>query len=117
MATKFKMISDEDVKTIRAARKALTRIAKKLRRLNMEAEVALHDEKKDRQSLVLGLRAAGATLLTKTALTSIRVLSSLNRGALHRLLTLSLSLPRIPTALSSMSMRSSMLACSLVTTV
>ena len=30
MATKFKMISDEDVKVIRAARKALTRIAKKL---------------------------------------------------------------------------------------
>ena len=55
MATKFKMISDEDVKTIRAARKALTRIAKKLRKLNTEAEDALHDEKKDRQSLVLGL--------------------------------------------------------------
>ena len=55
MATKFKMISDEDVKTIRAARKALTRIAKKLRKLNMEAEDALYDEKKDRQSLVLEL--------------------------------------------------------------
>ena len=55
MATKFKMISDEDVKMIRAARKALTRIAKKLRKLNTEAEAALHDEKKDRQSLVLEL--------------------------------------------------------------
>ena len=55
MATKFKMISDEDVKTIRAARKALTRIAKKLRKLNTEAEAALYDEKKDRQSLVLEL--------------------------------------------------------------
>lgn len=38
MAIKFKMISEEDVKTIRDARKALTRIAKKLRRLN-----AVHD--------------------------------------------------------------------------
>ena len=55
MATKFKMISEEDVAAIRAARKALTRIAKKLRKLNTEAEDALHDEKKDRQSLVLGL--------------------------------------------------------------
>lgn len=45
MATKFKMISDEDVKAVRAARKALTRIAKKLRRLN-----AAEDEARDNQS-------------------------------------------------------------------
>ena len=40
MATKFKMISDEDVKVIRAARKALTRIAKKLRKLNAAEDAA-----------------------------------------------------------------------------
>ena len=83
MATKFKMISDEDVKTIRAARKALTRIAKKLRKLNAEAEVALHDEKKDRQSLVLELwrmldevEELNITELNDGAKVSIRLLPS-----------------------------------------
>lgn len=47
MATKFKMISDEDVKTIRAARKALTRIAKKLRRLNAAEDKARDDPSND----------------------------------------------------------------------
>ena len=47
MATKFKMISDEDVKALRAARKALTKITKKLRRLNAIADEALDDPSKD----------------------------------------------------------------------
>ena len=47
MATKFKMISDEDVKTIRAARKALTRIAKKLRKLNAAEDKARDDPSND----------------------------------------------------------------------
>ena len=41
--TKFKMISDKDVKAIREAKKALTRIAKKLRKLNAAADKALID--------------------------------------------------------------------------
>ncbi len=53
MATKFKMISDEDVKVIRAARKALTRIAKKLRRLNAAEDKALGNPSKDYQSAAL----------------------------------------------------------------
>lgn len=53
MATKFKMISDEDVKVIRAAKKALTRIAKKLRKLNAEADKALDDPSKDYKSAAL----------------------------------------------------------------
>ena len=47
MATKFKMISDEDVKVIRAARKALTRIAKKLRKLNAAEDEARINPNKD----------------------------------------------------------------------
>lgn len=47
MAIKFKMISDEDVKTIRAAKKALTRIAKKLRRLNAAEDKARDDPSED----------------------------------------------------------------------
>jgi len=47
MATKFKMISDEDVKVIRAARKALTRIAKKLRKLNAAEDEARSNPNKD----------------------------------------------------------------------
>lgn len=47
MATKFKMISDEDVKAIRTARKALTRIAKKLRKLNAAEDEARNDPNKD----------------------------------------------------------------------
>ena len=54
MAIKFKMISDEDVKTIRAARKALTRIAKKLRRLNaVHDRVLLADPSKDYTAVAL----------------------------------------------------------------
>ena len=54
MAIKFKMISDEDVKTIRAARKALTRIAKKLRRLNaVHDRVLLADPSKDYTTVAL----------------------------------------------------------------
>lgn len=53
MATKFKMISDEDVKALRAARKALTRIAKKLRKLNAAADKALNDPGKDYKSAAL----------------------------------------------------------------
>ena len=53
MATKFKAISDEDVKAVRAARKALTRIAKKLRRLTAAADEALDDPKKDYRSAAL----------------------------------------------------------------
>ena len=47
MATRFKMISDKDVKAIRAAKKALTRIAKKLRKLNAAADKALIDHSED----------------------------------------------------------------------
>lgn len=47
MATRFKMISDKDVKAIRAAKKALTRIAKKLRKLNAAADKALIDRSDD----------------------------------------------------------------------
>ena len=43
MATRFKMISDKDVKAIRAAKKALTRIAKKLRKLNAAEDKELID--------------------------------------------------------------------------
>jgi len=53
MATKFKMISDEDVKVVRAARKALTRIAKKLRRLNAAEDEARNDPNKDTTSAAL----------------------------------------------------------------
>ena len=45
--TKFKMISDKDVKAIREAKKALTRIAKKLRKLNAAADKALIDHSDD----------------------------------------------------------------------
>ena len=47
MATRFKMISDKDVKAICAAKKALTRIAKKLRKLNAAADKALIDHSDD----------------------------------------------------------------------
>ena len=47
MATRFKMISDKDVKAIRAAKKALTRIAKKLHKLNAAADKALIDHSDD----------------------------------------------------------------------
>ena len=47
MATRFKMISDKDVKAIRAAKKALTRIAKKLRKLNAAADKVLIDHSDD----------------------------------------------------------------------
>ena len=51
--SKFKMISDEDVKTIRAARKALTRIAKKVKRLNDAEDAARADPEKDTTSAAL----------------------------------------------------------------
>ena len=41
------MISDKDVKAIRAAKKALTRIAKKLRKLNAAADKVLIDHSDD----------------------------------------------------------------------
>ena len=47
MATRFKMISDKDVKAIRAAKKALTRIAKKLRKLNAAEDKELIDRSDD----------------------------------------------------------------------
>ena len=47
MATRFKMISDKDVKAIRAAKKALTRIAKKLRKLNAVEDKVLIDHSDD----------------------------------------------------------------------
>ena len=47
MTTKFKMISDKDVKAIRAAKKALTRIAKKLRKLNAAEDKVLIDHNDD----------------------------------------------------------------------
>ena len=53
MAMKFKMISNEDVKVVRAARKALTRIAKKLRRLNAAEDEARNDPSKDTTSAAL----------------------------------------------------------------
>lgn len=53
MAMKFKMISDDDVKTIRAARKTLTRIARKLRKLNAAVDEAFVDSNKDYKSVAL----------------------------------------------------------------
>ena len=47
MTTRFKMISDKDVKAIRAAKKARTRIAKKLRKLNAAADKVLIDHSDD----------------------------------------------------------------------
>ena len=47
MTTRFKMISDKDVKAIRAAKKALTRIAKKLRKLNAAEDKVLIDHSDD----------------------------------------------------------------------
>ena len=47
MTTRFKMISDKDVKAIRAAKKALTRIAKKLRKLNAAEDKVLIDRSDD----------------------------------------------------------------------
>jgi len=47
MAMKFRMISDGDVKAIRAARKALNRIAKRAKRLNAAEDAALLDENVD----------------------------------------------------------------------
>ena len=53
MATKFKMISDEDVAAIRAARKALTRIAKKLRKLNAAEDKVRDDPSEDYTAVAL----------------------------------------------------------------
>ena len=51
MATRFKMISDKDVKAIRAAKKALTRIAKKLRKLNAAEDKVLIDRSDDQAAV------------------------------------------------------------------
>ena len=83
MAIKFKMISDEDVKTIRAAKKALTRIAKKLRRLNaVHDRVLLADPSKDYTAVALAnwrmldeVEALGVSSLDDNML-SIRLLPS-----------------------------------------
>ena len=82
MATKFKMISDEDVKTIRAARKALTRIAKKLRRLNAAEDKARDDPSNDYTAVSLAnwrmldeVEALGVSSLDDNML-SIRLLPS-----------------------------------------
>lgn len=82
MATKFKMISDEDVKAVRAARKALTRIAKKLRRLNAASDKARDDPNKDYESAALAnwcmldeVEALGVSSLDGDLL-SIRLLPS-----------------------------------------
>ena len=53
MATRFKLISDEDVAAVRAARKALTRIAKKLRRLNAVHDKTLDDPSEDYTAVAL----------------------------------------------------------------
>lgn len=75
MATKFKMISDEDVKAVRAAKKALTRIAKKLRRLNAAADKALADPNKEYMSAAL----ANCRMLDEVEALGV---SSLDGGAL-----------------------------------
>ena len=83
MATKFKMISDEDVAAIRAARKALTRIAKKLRRLNaVHDRVLLADPSKDYTAAALAnwrmldeVKALGVSSIDDYML-SIRLLPS-----------------------------------------
>ena len=83
MATKFKMISDEDVAAIRAARKALTRIAKKLRRLNaVHNRALLADPSKDYTAAALAnwrmldeVKALGVSALDGDML-SIRLLPS-----------------------------------------
>ena len=86
MATKFKMISDEDVKAVRAARKALTRIAKKLRRLNAASDKARDDPNKDYESAALAnwrmldeVEALGVSSLDGDLL-SIRLLPSGNEA-------------------------------------
>ena len=83
MATKFKLISDEDVAAVRAAKKALTRIAKKLRRLNVIHDRALlADPSKDYTAAALAnwrmldeVKALGVSALDGDML-SIRLLPS-----------------------------------------
>ena len=82
MAIKFKMISDEDVATIRAAKKALTRIAKKLRRLNAAEDKARDDPSNDYTAVSLAnwrmldeVEALGVSALDGDML-SIRLLPS-----------------------------------------
>ena len=91
MKTRFKMISDEDVKSIRAARKALTRIAKKLRRLNAASDKARDDPNKDYKSAALAnwcmldeVEALGISGLDGDLL-SIRLLPSGNEAEAIRL--------------------------------
>ena len=82
MATRFKLISDEDVAAVRAARKALTRIAKKLRRLNTAHDKTLNDPSKDCTAVALAhwrmldeVKALGVSALDGDML-SIRLLPS-----------------------------------------
>ena len=82
MAIKFKMISEEDVAAIRAARKALTRIAKKLRRLNAAEDKARDDPSNDYTAVSLAnwrmldeVEALGVSALDGDML-SIRLLPS-----------------------------------------
>ena len=84
MATKFKMISEEDVAAIRAARKALTGIAKKLRRLNAVHDRALlADPSKDYTAAALAnwrmldeVKALGVLSALDGDMLSIRLLPS-----------------------------------------
>ena len=84
MATKFKMISEEDVEAIRAAKKALTRIAKKLRRLNAVHDRALlADPSKDYTAAALAnwrmldeVKALGVLSALDGDMLSIRLLPS-----------------------------------------
>jgi hypothetical protein len=50
---KYRTISEEDVKAVRAARKALDRIQKKLKRLNDAEKAALGKPKKDWKPVAL----------------------------------------------------------------
>ena len=84
MATRFKLISDEDVAAVRAARKALTRIAKKLRRLNAVHDRALlADPSKDYTAAALAnwrmldeVKALGVLSALDGDMLSIRLLPS-----------------------------------------
>ena len=83
MATRFKLISDEDVAAVRAARKALTRIAKKLRRLNAAEDKVRDDPSKDSTAAALAnwrmldeVKALGVLSALDGDMLSIRLLPS-----------------------------------------
>ena len=82
MATKFKMISEEDVEAIRAAQNALPRIAKNLPRLNAVHDKTLDDPSEDYTAAALAnwrmldeVEALGVSALDGDML-SIRLLPS-----------------------------------------